>query len=145
MFLNHPEIEWDWYKLSANPSITMQDVLNHPSLNWKWDYLSANPSITMQDVLNHPEIKWDWYALSINPAITLFNIENNLNKPWLWRVFPHAKFANREKIIRKQCIKEFRAINIIKKNWIKVFWNPEYRIGRKRLERSFSNEEYQVW
>jgi len=41
--------------------------------------------------------------------------------------------------------KEIKAVKKIKKWWISLFWNPNTKVGRKRLMRSFENEEYSVW
>lgn len=38
-----------------------------------------------------------------------------------------------------------RAANKIKSWWVELFWNPNTKVGRKRLERSFENDEYSVW
>lgn len=41
--------------------------------------------------------------------------------------------------------RRLRAANKIKKWWISLFWDPNTKVGRKRLMRSFENEEYSVW
>jgi len=54
-------------------------------------------------------------------------------------------FHFQNKLIQEQCKKELLVINKIKKNWIHIFWSPEYKIGQKRLLRSLETEEYNVW
>lgn len=38
-----------------------------------------------------------------------------------------------------------RAANRIKEWWVRIFWDPDTKIGRKRLERSYEDEDYSVW
>jgi hypothetical protein len=80
----HPEKPWDWYWLSRNPNITMEDVILHPEKPWDWYWLSRNPNITMEDVIAHPEKPWRWDGLSSNPNITMEYIIKHPEKPWSW-------------------------------------------------------------
>ena len=53
-----------YYKwLSANPSITMEDVLSNLDKEWDHKFLSKNPNISMEDAMNHPEFDWDFEVL----------------------------------------------------------------------------------
>jgi len=93
--------------------------------NWDWSDLSVNPNIT-------------WDIVNITFDLVRENLDNPLN-------FLYNLFTLQNKLIEEQCKKELLAVNKIKKNWIIVFWNPEYKIGRKRLLRSLETEEYSVW
>ena len=33
---------------------------------WNWFSISRNPNITMNEILEHPELPWNWYELSSN-------------------------------------------------------------------------------
>ena len=103
------EHQWDWKEVSANPGITMQDIVNYPQYPWDWfggvsrnpnltmnmvkQYpdmkmysISRNPGITMQDIINHPEYFWDWECgVSNNPNLTMNTIKQNPDKKWGWR------------------------------------------------------------
>lgn len=65
----------DWDLLSANPSITMLDVINNPTYNWNVRYLSANPNLTSNFILNEGS-KFDWFVpfVSSNSGITTRDI-----------------------------------------------------------------------
>jgi len=45
----NPDKSWFfWKRLSANPTITVEDILDNPDKPWDWWYLSANTNITME-------------------------------------------------------------------------------------------------
>jgi len=92
-------------------------VKAHPDKSWDWEGLSRNPNITFEIVKAHPDKSWSWYDFSSN----LFKLQN--------------------KLIEEKAKKEWLAVNKIKKNWAIVFWNPEYKIGQKRLLRSLETDE----
>ena len=37
MLNKYSEREWDWYRISCNPNIIIQDIINHPEYPWNWD------------------------------------------------------------------------------------------------------------
>ena len=100
----------DWKKVSANPGISLKNILDNPRLPWDWKYISMNPSITIEDVKNNhrrPWVwselgnnnlnvnilkkltsvflgrSWDWNELTINPNIDLDFIKSKPNYPWV--------------------------------------------------------------
>ena len=52
-FMMEFEAELDWTNMSANPNITMKDVLENPDKPWNWFDISGNPNITMKDILEN--------------------------------------------------------------------------------------------
>ena len=86
----HPNVPWNFYYLSQNPSFTEKEVAAH--LDWKWDWgqlarrlpysffdtiddewfeqLSNNESITMDIIDKYSDKRWDWSALLKNAIIT---------------------------------------------------------------------------
>jgi len=67
-----------------------------------------------------------------------------MKRPWDWGVLCRnslPKLPNYNALIEEECLKKWVAANKIK---IRVFWDPVYKIGRKRIERSFEAEEYSV-
>ena len=56
----YPDKQWDWYQLSRNPNITIQDILSRPDKQWDWACLSRYANITIKDVLNNPDKPWNW-------------------------------------------------------------------------------------
>ena len=73
---NNPDKPWNYFWLSCNPNITMEDVKNNPYKPWNWKCLSKNPNITMNDVKNNPYKPWNWKCLSMNK----FKYDNSLQK-----------------------------------------------------------------
>lgn len=78
----HPEVEWDWSKISANPSISWNDVMKYPNLKWDISGLSANPNITIDIIvqnINWKDHKSDSWRLTnfayFNKSITLNDVK----------------------------------------------------------------------
>jgi hypothetical protein len=67
---------WDMATLSSNPAFTMADFLANPLIKWSREGMALNPNITMADVRANPQIKWDLFDLSRNPNITIDDILN---------------------------------------------------------------------
>ena len=72
----YPEKDWDWYKISGNPNITMEYIETHPEKPWLWWRISRNPNITMEFIEKYPEKLWDWDCMSYNK----FTYQNRLNR-----------------------------------------------------------------
>ena len=64
--LDNPDIPWDWYELSKNPSITWDIVQQNPDKKWDWSKLSSNTNITWDIVQQNQDKPWDWKKLSSN-------------------------------------------------------------------------------
>jgi hypothetical protein len=43
-----------------------QFILNHPEKDWDWKELSANPNITLEIIEKYIDKPWNWYLLSRN-------------------------------------------------------------------------------
>lgn len=85
---------WDWAALSANPGITLQDIVSHPDDPWVWAAnpwivrggrsVSSNPGICFSDVMNHLDKPWRWGELSANVTLTIDIVLQLSEKPWDW-------------------------------------------------------------
>ena len=76
----------DWHLLSANPCISMIDIIHNPKYKWDDRYLSANPNLTSNFVLNEGS-KRNWFVplVSSNPGITSRDIfKSTLNTMFDW-------------------------------------------------------------
>ena len=120
-------------------------IQSNPDKPWKWNCISLNPNITYEIIQANPDKPWNWYYISANPNIIWEIIQANPDKHWDWNYISYNKFTLQNKLIAEQCRKEWVASNKIKKNWVNVFWNINYQIGRKRLFRSLETDEYSVW
>lgn len=72
-FIFKPEVvrRVDWSAISANPGITMLDVINFPKHQWSDRYLSVNPNLTSSFILNEgQQRKWFPPSVCSNPGIT---------------------------------------------------------------------------
>ena len=76
----YPNKDWNWYRISSNPNITMDIIEKYPDKPWSWYYISKNPNITMDIIENNPDKPWDWDGISQNPNITMEIIEKYINK-----------------------------------------------------------------
>lgn len=82
------EYPWDFEGLASNPNMSLAffeeymikpDVVHHVN----WQLISANPSITMIDVINNPHYKWDDYYLSMNPKLNSnFIVNEGKDRKW---------------------------------------------------------------
>jgi hypothetical protein len=111
-FIFKPEVvrRMDWSAISANPGITMLDVIHYPKHQWSDRYLSANPNLTSSFILNegnqrkwfapsvssNPGISerdifkstmksmfhWDYCNLSANPNLPMAFVDANRNQDW---------------------------------------------------------------
>ena len=69
---------WKWPLISANPGITMQDIMKHPDFPWDWEIgISDNPNLTINMLNQYPDKEWNWYYISRNPGITIEDIISN--------------------------------------------------------------------
>lgn len=83
----------DWDRISANPSITMIDVINNPKYKWNDFYLSTNPNVNSNFIMNEgSDRKWHIPAISANPGITTRDIFKStlksflsMNKGWCFK------------------------------------------------------------
>jgi hypothetical protein len=76
---------WNFYRLSSNPNITLQDIENNPNLPWKFDMVSSNPNITLDFVKRHLDKEWDWDMLSqFIPINDIMSTGNDPNYKWSW-------------------------------------------------------------
>jgi len=107
--------------------------------------LSTNPNITPDIVKENPDKPWHYSLLSENHNITWDIVKENPDKPWHYALLSRNKMTLQNKLIEERCRKEWEAVSVIKRNFIKVFWNPQYLLGRKRLLRSYENDDYSVW
>ncbi len=84
------DANWDWGKLSKNPSLTWDFIRKYASKDWNWDLLSIHPNITWEIILSNlfvddMEINWDWTGLSRKPNIPWSFVKKNMDKPWVWK------------------------------------------------------------
>ena len=66
--------------LSANPSVTWNDIIEHPELPWVMEKISYNPNITMDIIDSNPDYEWSDKFISLNPNISWDIVKQNKNK-----------------------------------------------------------------
>lgn len=171
--MNNLDLPWNFEELCCNPTFTFNKLVKVPNIllnPWKmskivkledtchfkfcfWS-LSENPNLTLDFILEHVDEKLNWDLLNDrfnlpNEIIKRFNlIPRNIMfkdiKNWSINILYKYLFTDEYNILEQKCRKKWNAVNLIKKNYLLAFWNPEYYLGRKRLERSL-REDYSVW
>ena len=84
----NPDKPWNWEGISCNSNITMKYIKENPDKPWNWNYISTNPNITMKDILENPDKPWNWYCISVNPNLTMDYIKENLDTPGVGMEYP---------------------------------------------------------
>lgn len=150
--IKYNKIEWCWFYLRKNKNLNLEQVFyilnnvcnkNHIN-NYESHGLESHPLMTLEFISSHPEIKWNVNFFMFNPNIMIKHV---LEQPELFcQAFASNKsFKLDKKLLQLDCIKKWHSVNIIKRNYLRVFWDVSYVLGRKRLERSYTNENYSVW
>lgn len=68
----------DWFAISSNPAVTLDDVRDHPNFSWSDYFLSTNPNVNSNFVLNEGRLrKWNSRLLCSNPGIVERDIYKN--------------------------------------------------------------------
>jgi len=80
--LANPGINWDWYRISRDPSITFDMVQANLGLPWDWDRLSQNSAITIDIIKANPDMPWNYVDLSCNPNMTSQYVLDHPNESW---------------------------------------------------------------
>jgi hypothetical protein len=78
--ISHPEIKWNYYKLSSYPTISSEYILQNSELGWDWHALSINLSISLSFILRTLDIlPWEIESVCDRSDITInFIIKNKL-------------------------------------------------------------------
>lgn len=148
------------YALVKNPGMSMEDltILFGEKLKNKYIslYISENPNITLEFIELNPDIHFNYRCIE---HLDLEKLKlNTLQHHTQMKYYRQSQLSIEETTIfwfssmnkykfqgqRNLVSKELKAVEIIKRNYIKAFWNPDTYLGRKRLERSL-REDYSVW
>lgn len=93
----HPEISWDYKKLSYNKNITpeivfantrdwnipitirhdkapFETIKKYPDIEWDYFYLVENKNVTLQDILSHPNDCMEFESVFANQNISISNM-----------------------------------------------------------------------
>ena len=110
-------------------------IIDHPDRDWNWFNISRNPNITMQDILDNPTKPWDWFAISNNPTITMDFINDNPDKDWNWyAISRHIFLKDKEEFVIKMYREHLAAI-LIQNAYKNALVNPNCKIGINKIER----------
>ena len=78
---SHP-YNWNWYSLSRNLGIKLEDIFENPSEPFYGDAVSARSDLTIEFIRDNPSPLWNWKVLIINPAFTWASVLSNLDLGW---------------------------------------------------------------
>ena len=128
---------WGWKRLSANPSITFDDVLSNPDRSWNWFFLSCNPSITWEVVKANPDKPWNRIRLSRNPSITLDDVVAHPGEPWNWFHLSSNPRMLITKADEARIGKTRLIITRLQRRWRACITDPSHPVCRRRLTREW--------
>ena len=113
----------------------MKIINDNPYINWKSYELSQNPNITMDIIKDNPDKPWEWNWVSRNPNITWDIINENPDRPWRWKWLSMYLFTKDREIFFAKERRIYMARYKIK-IWIQSkLLSPNYKKGRKHIER----------
>lgn len=79
-----------WDLISSNPNITiaiLQQYWNDPKYTWNWFDLSQNPGLKLEDIFANQHLPWDWLGVSQHPNLTWAHICQHPNEDWVVECF----------------------------------------------------------
>jgi hypothetical protein len=107
-------LAWDSDMISANPDITIQDMLDNPHIKWnyysanykatisdllkpipkgpnrkplwRWEYSMLSYRIHVDDILAHKDLGWKWNNVCGNNTLTFNHVLTHNDIPWDWSV-----------------------------------------------------------
>lgn len=139
------ELPWDWSTISQNPNLNIQFVLKYYMTEgcgvlFEWHHISANPGITMFDVLANPNLDWHHDWLYMNPNLSIQVLNNNLEQPqpwdWDWLAGNPMNGDRIEFTIRVYY--RYLAAYRIQQWWHKLRLDPRHPVCQRRLEREYA-------
>ena len=80
---------------------------------YKYNFKPFNPNLTMEFIEAHPDYPWDWS-----------NIVKN-------------KFIKDKELLMIEEAKKYMAVYKIKKWWKEIYYSPNTKVGKRRLEKSY--------
>ena len=110
---------------------------------WCWNILSQNQNITWEFIKENPDYPWVWDDILWNPNITQDIIMDNPQYPWVWEDIPWAQNAfykntHKKDLFIEEKMKEYIAAYKIQQWWFNITMSPHYKIGRKFIDRKYS-------
>ena len=120
------------YLFSYDTNLTM-DIIKSTNLNWDFNELCCNKNITMNIVKENPQYDWNIYYLSTNSSITFDDINNNLDLDWSWKNISQNEFTKQKEICKLEFAIIWFAVKKIENAFFLVYYNPQYKICRKRI------------
>lgn len=82
--LSHDPDAWNWAELSRNKGIKIEDIEANMDLDWEFDMVSDNPNLTLEFVSLYEDLDWDWAAICEHKDITIDFVLDNLDKDLEW-------------------------------------------------------------
>jgi hypothetical protein len=57
---DNPDIPWSMFNLSANPRITLSEIINNPGFYWNWEVISGANNFTWEEIKEHLYEPWNY-------------------------------------------------------------------------------------
>lgn len=141
-----PEKSWDFASLSKLHHLDFRLVAAFPDKPWDWMCLSSHKHLNWFLVSAYPDKEWDYVRLSKrSPVNWRFVTQQHIKHKWDWSFFHPTNDVVIKHFNLPWCGKKWRklqrivAARIIKRYWMKAYYDPEYKICQRRLTREFEN------
>ena len=128
-----PDKDRDYSEFSRNPYLTLGWLEKFPDKDWDWSAISRDSNLTLKWLEKFPDKDWDWEFLSRNPSLTLEWLEKFPDKRW---DYSEIYFSVEDVYERK--LREYLAAYKIQQWWYMITMSPHYKIGRKFIDRKYS-------
>ena len=80
----YPNLPWDKWGLSRNPTLTIHDIQSLSEIDGEWDWYEISRVIPIVDVMRYPDLPWDKKGLSQNPTLSVDDIQSLQIKDGEW-------------------------------------------------------------
>ena len=112
------------------PTLNIIDINKLNSINFLKNY---DIIIDKNELEKFPDKDWDWYSISRNPSLTLEWLEKFPDKDW-----DYSKIYFRVEDVYERKLREYLAAYKIQQWWYMITMSPHYKIGRKFIDRKYS-------
>lgn len=162
----YPFFKFKFEDILKSRNVSMEYYISQLSGMWIPEIMSSLPSVNPKYLLSNLDKEWDWDCLSNNPAIPLKFKKDTPHLGWNWDLVVEEVIEDKRVVTFDEFVTSFprnvevvaifsdelkrmfsraESISLIKRWWINKIWSPSSSVGKKRLFRSFQNEDYNVW
>ena len=131
----YPDKEWDWDGLSQNKKLHINWIEKYKEKPWCWGCIHDNDTFYNNFNLNILDKVADianFETLSLFKKVSFEWLEKYPDKPWNYEIIS----LNSDEYYLYHC-RRYMAAYRIQQYWYKITISPEYKLGRKFIERKY--------